>query len=225
MRKPQLPPWKKRMHQFLKLENKAKLLLAAELAFILSSIAWDTFAIFWLGFVFPIFFAICACVLAGEKRMFYPYIALAAAALIAESIPDGIIVSLVQATCHVAGFYLLAREVLRHSFFRDKVPPTDRVLAGIAGYILLGLFALLISKTISEVQPNAFLNQINGEPASLADLLYFSFVTLTSLGYGEIAPITQPAKIFSILVALSGTLYLAVLIASLISKNHQTHVN
>lgn len=209
------------MRRLLKIENKAKLLLAAELALILSSLSWDTIGTFWIGFIYPAFFAICACVLAGNKQLLLTYLALAVIAIVAELLPKQIIVRLIQFSCHIAGFFFLAREIFRHSFFKDGVLPTDRIFAGISGYILLGLFAMLISFAIIDLQPNAFLNQITGKPPNPTDLLYFCFVTLTSLGYGDIIPITQPAKIITMLTALSGVLFLAVFISSLISRNHE----
>ena len=209
------------MRRLLKIENKAKLLLAAELALILSSLSWDTIGTFWIGFIYPAFFAICACVLAGNKHLLLTYLALAVIAIVAELLPKQIIVRLIQFSCHIAGFFFLAREIFRHSFFKDGVLPTDRIFAGISGYILLGLFAMLISFAIIDLQPNAFLNQITGKPPNPTDLLYFCFVTLTSLGYGDIIPITQPAKIITMLTALSGVLFLAVFISSLISRNHE----
>ena len=209
------------MRIFLKIENKAKILLAAELALILSSLNWDTLGTFWIGFIYPAFFAICACVLAGNKRLLRTYLVLAVIAIVAEFLPKHLLVRLIQLSCHIAGFFFLAREIFRHSFFKDGVLPTDRIFAGISGYILLGLFALLISIAIIDLQPNAFLNQITGKPPNPTDLLYFSFVTLTTLGYGDIVPATQPAKIFTILTALSGVLYLAIFISSLISRNHE----
>lgn len=50
-------------------------------------------------------------------------------------------VRLIQFSCHIAGFFFLAREIFRHSFFKDGALPTDRIFAGISGYILLGLFS------------------------------------------------------------------------------------
>jgi hypothetical protein len=47
------------------------------------------------------------------------------------------------------------------------------------------------------------------------DLLYFSFVTLTTTGYGDIAPVTAHARSLAILEQLAGTFYIAILIARL----------
>ena len=209
------------MRILLKIENKAKLLLAAELVLILSSTSWEMMGTFWLGFLYPAFFAVCACVFAGNRHLLFTYLVLAVIAIVAELLPKQLIVRGIQLSCHIAGFYFLAREIFRHSFSKEGVLPTDRIFAGISGYILLGLFALLISIAITDLQPNAFLNQITGKPPGPTDLLYFSFVTLTSLGHGDIVPITQSAKILTMLTALSGVLFLAIFISSLISRNRE----
>jgi len=50
------------------------------------------------------------------------------------------------------------------------------------------------------------------------DYLYFSFVTLTTLGYGDITPVSSFAKSITILIAITGQLYLTILIAFLVGK-------
>jgi voltage-gated potassium channel Kch len=52
---------------------------------------------------------------------------------------------------------------------------------------------------------------------NFSDFVYFSFVTLATLGYGDIVPITDQARSFAILEAITGSLYLAVLIAKIVS--------
>jgi hypothetical protein len=50
------------------------------------------------------------------------------------------------------------------------------------------------------------------------DYLYFSFVTLTTLGYGDITPVSAFAKSLTIFIAITGQLYLTILIAMLVGK-------
>ena len=75
------------------------------------------------------------------------------------------------------------------------------------------------------VQPNSFsggesqISSTNSEVARHVDLShfsYYSFVTLTTLGYSEIAPLTPPARSLAALEAIVGQLFLAVLIARLV---------
>ena len=49
------------------------------------------------------------------------------------------------------------------------------------------------------------------------DAIYYSFVTMTTLGYGDVAPVSAPARALAVLQALTGQLYLAVLVARLVA--------
>ena len=54
-------------------------------------------------------------------------------------------------------------------------------------------------------------------PLRNPDWIYFSFVTITTLGYGDITPVTQTAKTLSFTEAIVGQFYIAVLVAGLVS--------
>jgi hypothetical protein len=49
------------------------------------------------------------------------------------------------------------------------------------------------------------------------DALYFSLITLTTVGYGYIAPVSGPARMLAMMEAVTGTMYMAVLVARLVS--------
>ena len=51
------------------------------------------------------------------------------------------------------------------------------------------------------------------------DALYFSVITLTTVGYGEILPLSMPARMLAMMESLCGTLYVAVFVARLVSLN------
>ena len=55
-----------------------------------------------------------------------------------------------------------------------------------------------------------------------ADLLFYSFATLTTLGYGDITPITSPARSLAALEAVTGVLYIAFLVARLVGLHRQS---
>ncbi len=59
---------------------------------------------------------------------------------------------------------------------------------------------------------------VRGEPVklTLTDLLYFSFSTLTTIGFGDIVPVTRAGQVAAILEGIIGTLFLAILIAKLV---------
>ena len=50
------------------------------------------------------------------------------------------------------------------------------------------------------------------------DYLYFSFVTMTTLGYGDVTPVSSTAKSTTIIIAIAGQLYLTILVAMLVGK-------
>lgn len=103
--------------------------------------------------------------------------------------------------------------------FRAKAIVVDTILGAIAVYLLVGIFFLLVASLIELLQPGSY----SGLPAShgvgnqtSTSLLYFSFVTLTTLGYGDILPLSELARTAAYAEAVVGQLYLTVLIAWLV---------
>lgn len=99
----------------------------------------------------------------------------------------------------------------------------DTVLGGICGYLLLSLLFLLLHVLVEFLLPGAY--QVGGEdlfrpgeaPVDLVPVLhYFSIVTITTLGYGDIIPVSPAARVLSALEALVGQIYLAVFVAALV---------
>jgi voltage-gated potassium channel len=100
----------------------------------------------------------------------------------------------------------------------------DSIFGAICGYLLLGVACALTYAMIFEANPESF--QI-GDSVSLqmqqADysrsvFIYYSFVTLTTVGYGDVIPVSTPARTLSWVEAMTGQMYLAVLVAGLISS-------
>jgi Ion channel len=95
-----------------------------------------------------------------------------------------------------------------------------RVLGGIAGYLLIGLtwtfaYQLLIQQAPSAIyfEPGVVAENLLKQPSHL---IYFSFTTLTTVGFGDIHPVTPAAQSLTVAEALAGQLYVAILIASLV---------
>jgi hypothetical protein len=62
------------------------------------------------------------------------------------------------------------------------------------------------------------INFAGGTAQGFHDFLYFSFITLTTLGYGDVTPVSALAKSLSIVIAIAGQLYMTILIAMLVGK-------
>jgi hypothetical protein len=126
--------------------------------------------------------------------------------------------------------------LLRALFVQQRVT-FENIAASLCGYLLLGVLWANIYSLLEHIQPASFVlptaaaMEIISPPADLkvgadrtAVALYFSYVTLTTLGYGDITPATTPARMFCSLEAISGQLYLAVLVARLVGLHivHQS---
>jgi hypothetical protein len=99
----------------------------------------------------------------------------------------------------------------------------DIVAGGVGVYLLIGLIFSLIYHAYYILEPSAFsiaddLVSSQGKSSSSLYLFnYFSYVTMTTLGYGDISPISLPARTLVQVEALIGQLYVAIFIARLVS--------
>lgn len=116
--------------------------------------------------------------------------------------------------------YLLLKHVL--SYRRISA---DKIYGAISCYILIGLIWALIYTYIELKNPNSFsfseelLATFDHElsyPLYFAYFIYYSFVTISTLGYGDITPLSHTARVFSFLEAIIGQLYVAILISRLV---------
>jgi hypothetical protein len=117
--------------------------------------------------------------------------------------------------------------VLLIRVFRDSGPVTSaRVRGAIAAYVLLGVTWSILYQLLDLCLPEAL--SLSTIAATTADqrretFTYFSFVTLTTLGYGDIVPVHPIARMFVVFEALIGQLYPATLLARLVSQEISHH--
>lgn len=131
---------------------------------------------------------------------------------------------------YVAGFFFLgftAALLLKSIVRSDEVTP-NAILGSICIYLLLGLMWALgySALTFLEAKPFDLPVATSGEAVddhpTLATLLYFSFVTMSTLGYGDITPQTDLARTLTWTQSVTGQFYLAVLVARLVSAMPRT---
>jgi hypothetical protein len=140
------------------------------------------------------------------------------------------------AASYVFGLVFLAYTValiLRYIFAVEKV--TFQVIcAALCVYLLLGLMWSQVYSLIDVVEPGSFAFSHVGEGKRQAMHfgtentmypVYYSFVTLTTLGYGDIVPLTPAARMFAVVEAIVGQLYLAVLVARLVGLHITTRAS
>ena len=108
--------------------------------------------------------------------------------------------------------------IVRSVFIREDLKDHP-VYGGITGYMLIGVIFAVIYTVIIELDPGAFhvdASSRHQDAIPFGDLLYYSFVCLSTLGLGDITPVNSFARSVSIVQAVIGVMYVAVLIAQLV---------
>jgi hypothetical protein len=104
--------------------------------------------------------------------------------------------------------------IIRHIVFRREVD-RETMLGVLAAYLLFGMAFAFAYRFLAEVQGGPFFGG-QGE-GTIADDLFFSFVTLTTTGYGNLVPEGNPGQSIAVLEALLGQLFLVTAVAKIVS--------
>ena len=100
-------------------------------------------------------------------------------------------------------------------FILEIIDMRYRIAAAVAIYLLFGLLWARFYQILYSINPAFFLMSSQDNEFSL---IYFSFVTLVSLGYGDIVPVSVTARSLAILEGVIGQLYLVIMISSMVAK-------
>jgi hypothetical protein len=118
-------------------------------------------------------------------------------------------------------FLMYVTSVVYRHVLRAKTVTGDTISGSICVYLLLGIVWASGYRFLEALNPGSFSGPMGIDPVTGLETptyVYFSFTTLTTLGYGDITPVTAPAKAVAILEAIVGPLYIAILISTLVSK-------
>jgi Ion channel len=111
--------------------------------------------------------------------------------------------------------YLIAPfSIVRYLMVRRAID-TETLLGAIAAYLLIGMFFAFAYKAAGEFGSVPFFGSAG--PGSLSQDLFFSFVTMTTVGYGNLVPAANPGQTFAVLEAVIGQLFLVVAVGKIIS--------
>lgn len=121
-----------------------------------------------------------------------------------------------EAATLLAIFAVMAILSLRILFRRGHITAVS-IQAAIAIYLLFGLAWANAYLIVIQIDPHSFQSAIGLSSISVSGWYYYSYVTLTTLGYGDIIPVARVSRSLAVGEALTGQLYLAVLVARLIS--------
>jgi hypothetical protein len=120
-------------------------------------------------------------------------------------------------------FLFGAAVLIVKGLFNARTFTFDSIFGAICGYLFLGLGWAVLYSMIERFQPGSFeisRSLVSGDEPSRPlphVLTYYSFVTLTTVGYGDISPISPATRTCSWLEAITGQFYLAVIVAALVS--------
>jgi Ion channel len=119
----------------------------------------------------------------------------------------------------VTGIVLATLTSVRHALGRGAMD-TERIFAALDAYLLAGLLFGVAYWTLDGIWPGSFGGTMPGH-LDLPRAIYFSFVTIATLGYGDVIPTSEPARGLAIVEGVSGQMYMAVLVARLVSLYSQ----
>ena len=165
--------------------------------------------------------------LVASKRMY-----MAAWSLVAAKIVFDVVAYIEpSAGIHIAetvvmfAFFVLATAFSLKRVLEGDVVDMNRIAGGISIYMLIGLIWASLYFFLSLLDPQAFngVSDFRSDDAQLLrgaymDLLYYSYVTLSTLGYGEITPVSRAAQSLAYLEAICGVMYVAVLVSALVGS-------
>ena len=114
--------------------------------------------------------------------------------------------------------------VLLNTLVKTRTVSLDTLVGGVCVYLLLGLCYAVVYRLVTDLDPGAILQGASALAASPGDasslsarLLYFSLITLTTVGFGDITPHTELAQMLTATEAIVGQLYLAIFIARMMT--------
>jgi voltage-gated potassium channel len=119
-------------------------------------------------------------------------------------------------------FYFWGAVLIVASLFRRQPLSLDSIFGAICGYLLLGIAWGVLYSMLDSVWPGSFAvgdrlaEQARADDSRIPLFTYYSFITLTTVGYGDVTPLSIPARTCAWLEALTGQFYLAVLVAGLV---------
>jgi voltage-gated potassium channel len=159
--------------------------------------------------------------LSPDRRVFLLGVALALIGLataVGFHYTDAVTLQLIDLVA-IAAFCALAITVNLHRVVLSPGPiNADRIVGALCIYLLIGVLWAILYSLIEVFEPTAFVLAGGHPKEPLEHFLYYSFVTLTTIGYGDMTPLHPVARTVAYLEAVVGQLYIAVLIAGLVGR-------
>ena len=173
------------------------------------------------GFIFVVTLLIAIFSCATSQRMIYVGLALGSAALVAAVLASDRGVSLWDYVSILSflAFLIMAIWVAGYQVFATFKPEVNQLVGAVCIYLLIGSIWSLLYALLYLIEPGAFTERTHlAANGASRDWVYFSFITLTTVGYGDITPVSPVARALTFLEAIVGQFYLAILVAGLVGS-------
>lgn len=173
---------------------------------------------FWLSAILTLIVFAGPLSLATEKIGFFVSLALGIVMITNSWLGEWTASSSVQAVMDVVTvifFLILGVLIFRQHVFQSKSADLETLFGAVNGYICMGIMYAFAYSYLLQSDPAAFSGHLIENP-TFESCVYLSFVTMTTLGYGDITPQTDPAAILTWTQALVGQLYIALSVARVV---------
>ena len=143
---------------------------------------------------------------------------IAAVAVPTDQVSTGWTAQVIGGTASMAALTITAL-IIAYEAVHERWVTRDTLLGALVVYLLIGITCTVVYEVIEVLAPGSFTNLQGLSPEeAFAELNYFSMVTLTTLGYGDIAPVAPTARTTAVLEAIVGQFFVAGVVGLLISR-------
>lgn len=176
-----------------------------------------------LGIFWSVLFGLTGYIVFPTRKWLWIYVALIATAVVlylinhqaGEARWSTVLSTLIMLIISLAALYA----VLRHALLAEVSAELDRIFAAVTGYFMLAIIWSRLYELIILADPQAFKHGDTFISYQAGETIaYYSMITLTTVGYGDITPVNDYARLAASLEGAVGTLYIAVVIATLIGR-------
>ena len=126
------------------------------------------------------------------------------------------IVKLVSVILDMLLLFSITSELFLSVFYEDEVD-LNSIVKTINGYLLIGISSTMAYIVVYIFDPGSFTYQVN-QISDFRVFVYYAFITLTSIGFGDIAPVSDLARSVTVFFGVAGQIYLAVVVAIIVGK-------